>query len=261
MTQRKNLRKQRLAAVTIAAIMMCGSVLPAQVTQVDYASLTGTEFISFTDVVGRPSPGTNYDNVLVVDGVAFGEHFAGQTVTPSGNFDVLGGTPSAGLTLLAGTTGQNLAFFTSPAGQVLSGIGPAGFPVFDAIGEGAVSLLFSTDQSEFGFRLAGGHGGTATIGFFRVDGSLIQSFALNNLPLTAAFGFLRDGGVADIRGISIWNDDVTGIGLAGMRHNTLSAIAPVPEPSTWATMIAGFGLIGFTLRRRRRQARFAAQFA
>ncbi|MES2905105.1 MAG: PEPxxWA-CTERM sorting domain-containing protein [Pseudomonadota bacterium] len=260
MTQHKILRKHGLSLLTIAGLS-CASALPAQIAQVDYTSLTGTEFISFSDVVGGPPPGTNYDGILVVDGVAFGEHFAGQTVTPSGNFDVLSGTPMPGLTLMAGAAGQNLTFFQAPPGPVLSGNGPAGFPVSDAIGEGAVSLLFSSDQAEFGFRLAGGHSGTATIGFFRVDGTLIQSIALNNLPLTAAFGFLRDGGVADVRGISIWNEDLTGIGLAGLRHNVVSAIAPVPEPSTWATMLAGFGMIGFALRRRRRQSQAPAQFA
>lgn len=32
------------------------------------------------------------------------------------------------------------------------------------------------------------------------------------------------------------------------------AIAAVPEPATWALMIGGFGLVGFGLRRQRRQA-------
>ncbi len=248
MTQHIDFCKHLRQAAGVSAALLGASALSAQVTQISYGSLTGTEFISFADVIGGPSPGTSYDGVIAVDGVAFGERFAGQSLTPSGNFDVLGGTPSADLSLLAGTPGRNLAFFNSPAGPVLSGVGPAGFPVFDAIGEGAVSMLFSTDQSEFGFRLAGGHNGTATIAFFRVDGSLIQSIVVVNLPLTASFGFARDSGVFDIRGISIWNNDLTGIGLAGLRHDVQSA---VPEPSTWAMMIAGFGLMGIALRRRR----------
>jgi hypothetical protein len=35
--------------------------------------------------------------------------------------------------------------------------------------------------------------------------------------------------------------------------NIAAAISGVPEPSTWAMMILGFGLIGFTLRNSRRQ--------
>lgn len=237
-----------MAAFT--AGLLWATSLPAQITQVNYAALTGTEFVSFASVVGGPSPGTNYDDLLFLNGVGFGERFAGQTLTAAGNFDQLGGAPSGGLTLLAGTPGHNLAFFQSPAGQVLSGVGTAGFPVFDAIGEGAVSLLFSSDQSEFGFRLAGGHAGTANVDFFRADGSLIQSIVLGNLPLTATFGFTRDGGLTDIRGISISNNDLTGIGLAGFRHNVQS----VPEPSTWAMMLGGFGLAGLAVRRRRRKS-------
>lgn len=30
-----------------------------------------------------------------------------------------------------------------------------------------------------------------------------------------------------------------------------SALAPVPEPATWAMLVAGFGFAGFALRRRR----------
>ena len=242
-------RARLCTAAGLAAALCCASALPAQISQVTYTSLTGTEFIAFDGVVGGPSPGTNYDNVLVIDGVAFGERFVGQTLTPVGNFDQLSGTPTSGLTLLAGAAAHNLAFFTSPAGPVLSGLGTAGFPSADAIGEGAVSLLFSSDQSEFGFRLAGGNGGTASLGFYRVDGSLIQSIALNNLPAVSTFGFARDGGIPDIRGISIWNNDLTGFGLAALRHNVFSA---VPEPSTWAMMLLGFAAVGYSVRRRRK---------
>jgi hypothetical protein len=258
MTQRNSLGKVARTLTALAALSSASAVT-AQITQVDYTTLTGSEFVSFAGVTGGTSPGTNYDNVLVIDGVAFGERFAGQTVTPSGNFDILGGTPSAGLTLLAGSAGQNLTVFQAPPGPVLSGNGPLAWPTLNAIGEGAVSLLFTSDQSEFGFRLAGGNGGTATIAFFRFDGSLIQSLALGSLPLTASYGFTRDGTVADIRGISIWNTDVTGIGLSGFRHNVVSG---VPEPATWAMMIGGFGLIGVALRRRPRiERRTIPQFA
>lgn len=255
MTQHMILRKHRPAMALFTVGLLWAAALPAQITQVNYAALTGTETISFANVIGGPAPGTNYDDILFLSGVGIGERFDGQTLTAAGNFDQLGGAPVGDLTLLAGTPGHNLAFFQSPAGLVLSGIGTTGFPDFDAIGEGAVALLFGSDQSEFGFRLAGGHGGTANVDFFRSDGSLIQSFMLGSLPLTATYGFSRDGSLADIRGISIWNNDFTGIGLAGFRHNVQS----VPEPSTWAMMIAGFGLAGAAVRRRRRRAIAAAR--
>jgi hypothetical protein len=230
------------------AVGICSATsLPAQISRVDYTSLTGTQSISFASVPGGAAPGTNYDSLIFVNGVAFGEHFAGQTVTAAGNFDQLGGSPTGPLTLLPGDPGQNLDVFQSPAGAVLSGNGPLGYPENDSIGEGAISLLFATDQSEFGFRLAGGNGGNAYVSFFRADGSLIESFVLANLPLITAFGFTRDGGIHDIRGVSIWNDDVTGFGVPAMRYD----VSSLPEPGTWGTMLLGFGALGLAMRRRR----------
>lgn len=249
--QHKGLRKH--AIIWGAGLFLCAAeARAAEIAQVSYGSLTGTEFVSFGNVTAGGGAGTNYDGMLIIDGVGFGEHFNGQTVTASGNFDQLSGSPSGALNLVAGAPGQNLAALQSPAGVVLSGIGPAGYPVFDAIGEGAVSLLFSTDQSEFGFLLAGGHGGNAYISFFRSDGSLIEALTLGSLPLVSRFGFSRVGGVQDIRGVSIWNDDPTGFGLTAFRHDVASA---VPEPGTWAMMLIGFGMVGASMRRLRRRAR------
>ncbi len=248
-TQPLKFRKLAARAAAGGFALLWATALPAQITQVDYTSLTGTEFISFDAIAGGPGAGTNYDGVTVIDGVAFGERFSGQTLTAMGDFDQLGGAPAGGLNLLSGAPGQNFAVFQSPAGKVLSGIGPGGFPSSNAIGEGAVSLLFSTGQSEFGFRLAGGHGANAYINFFGGDGGLIQSFTLGNLPLISTYGFARSGGLKDIRGISIWNDDPTGIGLAALRHDVVSM---VPEPATWAMMILGFGIVGASVRRRMR---------
>ncbi|OJV29380.1 MAG: hypothetical protein BGO24_03985 [Sphingomonas sp. 67-36] len=51
--------------------------------------------------------------------------------------------------------------------------------------------------------------------------------------------------------------------LAGSRwltEGSVSAVAGaggVPEPATWAMMIAGFGLVGAAMRRRKAQVRFA----
>jgi hypothetical protein len=243
---------RKCAAIAVLVFgLFSPAALSAQIGQVSYASLTGTEFVSFGGIPGGAGVGTNYDSVIAVNGVGFGEHFDGQTVSAFGNFDQLGGTPSGPLVLSAGAPGQNLTVFQSPAGPVLAANGTLGFPEFDAIGEGAVSLLFSTDQSEFGFRLAGGNGGNAYVSFFGDDGSLIQSFTLASLPLIASFGFSRDGGVHDIRGVSIWNDDITGFGYIAFRHDVASN---VPEPSTWAMMICGFAAGGLALRRSRARA-------
>jgi hypothetical protein len=43
--------------------------------------------------------------------------------------------------------------------------------------------------------------------------------------------------------------------------NVAPAAAAVPEPSTWAATLLGFGLLGFSMRRRRRKTGMLTQFA
>jgi hypothetical protein len=196
----------------VRTIMVCAAVLPlmffagfagaAPINQVSYASLTGTEVITFEDLPQVGAPGTNYDGVFTSGGVAFAERFVGQTLADSGGFDVLSGAPSGALALQVGAPNQNINVFAGTYGgkygNVLTGLGPAGYPSFDAIGEGSFALLFSTDQSQFGFSLVGGESGNAFISFFKRDGSLIDQVTVAGLSDTL-YGFSRDGGVTDIQ--------------------------------------------------------------
>ena len=224
------------------------SAAQAQITQVAYGSLTGTQTVTFDDVPGGNAPGTNYNNIFFSNGVGFAERFVGQTLSTGTGFDVLGGSPTGPLALQVGAANQNLNIFVNAGTQVLTGLGPAGFPANESIGEGSFAALFSTGQSQFGFQLVGGDGGSATIGFYRGDGSLIQTIVVTNLA-NAFYGFQRDGAVNDIRGISIFNNDVAGIGFDNLRFDVRST-GGVPEPATWAMMLLGFGAMGHALRRR-----------
>jgi hypothetical protein len=231
------------------AASVAASAHAAPVNQVSYASLTGTQLVTFDDLAGGSAPGTNYDSIVTSNGVGLGEHFVGQTVGVSGSFDTLSGSPTGPLTLAVGTPGHNLNIFSFST-NVLTGLGPAGFPSFDAIGEGAFAVQFSSDQSEFGFQLVGGDGGTAFVSFFNAAGGLIDSISLSSLA-NADYGFSRDGGVKDIRGISISNNDLGGIGFDNLKFDVKSIFVPrVPETSTWAMMLLGFGAVGYAMRRR-----------
>jgi hypothetical protein len=55
-------------------------------------------------------------------------------------------------------------------------------------------------------------------------------------------------------------DHNAGLGphVNGSGAGTFGAVAPVPEPSTWAMMILGFAGVGFMAYRRRKSAAFAA---
>jgi hypothetical protein len=50
-----------------------------------------------------------------------------------------------------------------------------------------------------------------------------------------------------------WGPDGYNVGLDNLSYTTLAA----PEAGTWAMMVAGFGLLGISLRKRRRPAAFA----
>lgn len=229
------------------ALGFSATAAQAQVAQVGYGTLTGTQTVTFDDLAGGP----NYDNIFFSNGVGFAERFVGQTLTTAGGADVLGGTPTDPLALQTGLAGQNLStFINGGTTNVLTGNGPLGYPSFGAIGEGAFAALFSSDQSQFGFQLIGGDGGTATINFFRANGSLIQQVIVTNLA-DAFYGFQRDGNVNDIRGISIYNNDGNGIGFDNLRFDVQSMGGAVPEPATWAMMLVGFGAMGVSMRRRR----------
>jgi hypothetical protein len=222
--------------------------------------------VNFDDLPGgfaNNGNGISYDSPFIDNGVQFGKMFVGQTLSSNGNFDVIGGTPTGPLTLTDVAAGHNINLFTDTIGNVLAPDGHLGFPNPDAIGEGGFSLLFSTDESEFSFEILGGNGGTATVDFYKNDGTLLQAITLTNL-FQSLYTFETDGLVKDIRGITITNDDQFGVVFDDLQFDTPSSIgaAPpvgtnggVPEPATWALMLLGFGGLGAALRSaRRRQA-------
>lgn len=118
--------------------------------------------------------------------------------------------------------------------------------------------------SEFGayvnYALGGeGLGGNPYIAALGADGSVIESWDLAaSAPVSTPGGFnqfafrgiSRDG--ADIYGLRFGNSYIIAAGSAtGALPTTDGPVAPVPEPSTWALMLAGLGAIAFSARRRR----------
>jgi hypothetical protein len=204
-------------AAAAAALQPQGAATVGEIQLVDPATLNCVQTTTFDDIAGGLAPGTNYDVLLPSVGVIFGERFQGQTLGFAGDFDVISGSPSNPLTPQAGSPGQNLNVFDYST-NVLTGLGPLGFPDFNAIGEGSISMYFTTPQSQFGFSLVGGDGGSATLDFYRADGSLIDTITLSGLA-NLSYGFARTGGIQDISGVLIQNNDGAGIGLDNVCHD------------------------------------------
>ncbi len=221
---------------------------PIIVTPGSLSSSTG--LITFDDVLGGVSPGTNYDGILVSNGASFAERFAGQTISHSGGSDILGGNPVGPLSLQAGEPSRNLnVFLYNNTSNVLDGLGPAReeFPVENTIGEGSFAVLFLYDQSQLGFDLVGGNAGNAYVSFFTRSGMLIDAITLSGLSENQSYAFSREGAYSDIAGFSIYNNDPDGIGIDNIRLYV--PVSAVPEPSTSLLLIAG--LVGAGLLRMR----------
>lgn len=103
------------------------------------------------------------------------------------------------------------------------------------------------------------------------DGLLTITYGITDSPSPDLFVLT---GLSGIGGLSVISDDLgvqtifsdTSIGLlisgsplgpGTARYTVLSAVGNVPEPSTWAMMLIGFGGVGVALRRRRTSAGIA----
>lgn len=192
--------------------LACG----APVCLVNPESLSLPEVITFEGVSSGSGPGRNVDDILPLPGATFGERFAGQTTLARGAHDEIAGTAFSPLTMLPGAAGQNLSVVHFYGQTVLNGYGAAGFPRREGQGEGAIAVLFDTDQSAFAFDLRGGEEGAAYVTFYRRDGS-----ELGQVPVEPtgefAVGFLRATGEDDIAGFIITNTDPQGLAIDTLR--------------------------------------------
>ena len=91
--------------------------------------------------------------------------------------------------------------------------------------------------------------GFEDLAFLAIDGQIVQTFTLGLLPNVGQFSyqFLTGGPVTLAFGIVDINDVA---GVSEFRLDNISVTA-VPEPETIAMLLAGLGVIGATVRRRR----------
>ncbi|ODU22799.1 MAG: hypothetical protein ABS87_01125 [Sphingomonas sp. SCN 67-18] len=97
---------------------------------------------------------------------------------------------------------------------------------------------------------------------YNAAGDLLETIQFTGGTAPGYYGFSREDG--DIASIVFGNSYVGARNLSlelapAPKANSVAFVsAPVPEPAAWAMMIAGFGLIGGTLRMRTRKVAYAA---
>jgi hypothetical protein len=204
-----------------------------QIVPLDTLEVPCPQLVDFDDLDGGPNPGTSYDGLIAWGGILFAERFSGQLLGYSGEFDVVTGSPSNPLLPQIGAAGANLNVFDYD-GHVLNGLGPLLFPDIDAIGEGAIAMQFPVPQSKVRFDLVGGNGGSATLGFYRANGSLIDQVAISGLA-DLSYGFGTAEGSSTIAGILIQNTDAAGIGVVNICYDSGVTTA---RAATWGRLKA-----------------------
>ncbi|WP_197042009.1 PEPxxWA-CTERM sorting domain-containing protein [Sandarakinorhabdus oryzae] len=210
------MRKLFLAAASAAFAV---SALPAAATIVIYQT------------PGAVQPA---ENVLFQGAPPVGNVVLGYTNTTNTRVTFTGteplATPSAGQARITGVDGNisQLSFALDPG----FGFKEVEFNIFGTGASATQALLSFTDQ--LGNVFSGTYAIASGQNFF-------SARAFDNQFITNVL-FVLNGSVSDVRQIRIGGIADTGIGPGG---------DAVPEPASWAMMMAGMGLVGFGMRRRK----------
>lgn len=238
--------KSLLATASVAAIVLCAH------------SATAASYTSYTSVL---SGGSLIDFEGMAEGTLIDTQYAGVTFSqaPSGrpqidNFPwIFGYGASSGSGVLTGSTEGGVPFPTI-----------AGMTATFSSGHNGVELFFS-DTAPLSTNYP--------ITIYGAGGAVLASFNLATasvLPPGYSGGTFPPPGTSPLPGIFVGytsaTNNIFGIGVGpGASSNDAFAIddlrfttgGAIPEPTTWAMMVIGFGGVGAMIRRRQRTERSA----
>lgn len=156
--------------------------------------------------------------------------------TGFGSFDTTGLLSSSAVRNDTGYLGANYGFVTTgPGGNMNAYASQLTGPTF---GTGSFAVATSGSGDNFGVDASGGR--------LFLPIKYVSGAALNSTTTFANATFNSLGLRADSYVFKAGVDTVT------VNIGSPTVTAGVPEPATWAMMIAGFGAIGFAMRRGRR---------
>ncbi|MDO6414818.1 PEPxxWA-CTERM sorting domain-containing protein [Sphingomonas sp. BIUV-7] len=208
-----------LAAASSACLLIAVSAAPAATVDVDLSGATS-------------------GSVVTGVGASFAQTFLGQTAAGIG----ITGSPTNPLTLRS--NGLVGVVFWDPF------VAPASKSLLSQPGNAApLSALLDSAADGLSFTSGTADGNTSfSIDFFSATGALVDSRAVTTVSGYANYSF---SGLTPFAGFTIFdNTDTFGLRFQNFSYNSVSS--SVPEPASWALMVAGFGAIGGALRNRRK---------
>ena len=159
------------------------------------------------------------------------------------------------LSIVAGVNAVSSAsFFGTPTDTYFNNQFSDGTPATGAL------FTFASPVTSAGFSLAAGFSnGNYTANVF--DGAALVSSSTFDADDQYTFdSFFGVAGLGQITSVDLYLNEVQNASnfvLVSEVESGAGSISAAPEPSTWALMIAGFGMIGATLRFGRRRAAIA----
>ena len=232
------LRRSLLQGLLLVAVALFfatpGHAQNVQIVPYDDLKLELEARITFDTLPMRPEPGFNFDSPMRLGRAWLGQHFEGQTMQPRNGFDHLSGRPKAPLALRAGPSNQNLSVAQHQGfeSNALFPLGISGFPALESRGEGALAILFDHAQRAIALRIHSDYAaplggapepGDVTLHLYTRQGALI---ARHVVPLGTGItdiGLRRVGGLPDIAGVTLTNDDPGGIAIDDILYQTAPA--------------------------------------
>ncbi|OYU15378.1 MAG: hypothetical protein CFE37_06425 [Alphaproteobacteria bacterium PA4] len=220
------------------------------------ASLAQAAFLAAAALKGPVF--TNYlDNEAIGDRASY--HIAGGL-----QVDIFGWTPQAPFPGIPERGIQNTSFNANPSMPFSTTEGPADQGKWMQIPIQANRLTFDVPTYSFGFFVTGLDKYQSSVFNLYFDEAQFAYLNPYTMPINVSGGIMYYGIVFDTpvhnvqfqRGIN--NAGYDYFGLDGISFNVAPPPPPpgpgVPEPASWALLIAGFGLTGAALRRRRAAA-------
>jgi hypothetical protein len=209
-----------LKSLSLAVLLCTGAAAHADIT-------VYTDPVAFLAALSAPGTDTFDDLTIAQTGTPLartaGAYSYRASVGPVSNF------------WPAGTAGGDVWLAPTVSNDTIT---------FDSFG-----ALTAFGGNFFGSDAAGAFSPGRTVVLTATDGTTTRTVNLYDTVITTFLGFVSDNPLASV---TLHSDGLPGGSAYWSTANNVTVGLPVPEPESYAMLVAGLGLVGFMLRRRRR---------